>query len=511
MVAHRDILYIYGGVLGNSFFHDIYSFDLETKNWCLISMQNHMQKQCHMPNGRSFLAAVVQNDFLYVYGGNGDQNARSNELHRFKLPNQPKSTLKDDFFKLLKKELFCDLRFICSQNEIVEAHCAIVVSRSIYCRQLIKLAKEKLAPKQVEIKMLLPPFYLLPEEPIVIRIENQTAEAVRIVLEFLYTDKIVSLEGKETELDTLKLLVNVYKLANQFLIPKLKKICENLIVLSLNITNVLSLLQYIHLLNLSTLKEFCMKFLIKDTNFNQIIMLTEFEHFDKCLIVEAIRLKQCPRKILDAEFVPTEKWNSLEEDMDTFLNKETGAEFADIFIYLSEASAPILSHRCVLAARCAYFEAFFRSFMPKERKIMLTIGDTVPPHQACVALLRYIYYDEVFMLPEDSLYLFSANHYFQFSNLRLHVYCKQNLEANVSKANVFDILEAADKIQEQDMKQFALKMVAANFAELAHSHRIEKLPNNLLIDIMRFLTANNLNINTYSPFNQKKLFNHFSS
>ena len=95
--------------------------------------------------------------------------------------------------------------------------------------------------------------------------------------------------------------------------------------------------------------------------------------------------------------------------------------------------------------------------------------------------------------------------------MRLHVYCKQNLEANVSKANVFDILEAADKIQEKDMKHFALKIVAANFPELAHSHRIEKLPNNLLIDIMRFLTANNLNVNTYSPFNQKKLFNQFSN
>jgi hypothetical protein len=43
------------------------------------------------------------------------------------------------------------------------------------------------------------------------------------------------------------------------------------------------------------------------------------------------------------------------------------------------------------------------------------------------------------MPPQDALYLFSASHYFQFSNLRLHVFCKQNLEANVSKNNVFDV------------------------------------------------------------------------
>ena len=38
MVAHNNHLYIYGGVLGNSFFNHIYSFDLDTKTWDLISM-----------------------------------------------------------------------------------------------------------------------------------------------------------------------------------------------------------------------------------------------------------------------------------------------------------------------------------------------------------------------------------------------------------------------------------------------------------------------------------------
>lgn len=119
----------------------------------------------------------------------------------------------------------------------------------------------------------------------------------------------------------------------------------------------------------------------------------------------------------------------------------------------------------------------------------MSIGDTVPPKQAAVSLLRYIYYDDVTMPPRDALYLFSASHYFQFSNLRLHVFCKQNLEANVSKNNVFDvrksivfvsiikknflkillnlkILEAADKIKDECMKNFALKIVRTNFPEV---------------------------------------------
>ncbi len=133
------MLYIYGGVLGNNFFHDIHSFDLKSKNWTLISMNSQMLQ----PSGRSFLSAAVQDNHLYVFGGNGDQNARSNQIYRFKLPNQPISTLKADLYTFLQKELLCDLRFVCEGGLAVYAHCAIVASRSKYCRQLIKLAIEK--------------------------------------------------------------------------------------------------------------------------------------------------------------------------------------------------------------------------------------------------------------------------------------------------------------------------------------------------------------------------------
>jgi len=61
MVVHDNHLYIYGGVLGNSFFHDVYSFDLETKTWDLIQLH----QSSPLPTGRSFLASSVQNENLY--------------------------------------------------------------------------------------------------------------------------------------------------------------------------------------------------------------------------------------------------------------------------------------------------------------------------------------------------------------------------------------------------------------------------------------------------------------
>lgn len=78
--------------------------------------------------------------------------------------------------------------------------------------------------------------------------------------------------------------------------------------------------------------------------------------------------------------------------MENFLKYELGNEFADVLIYLNESGnggvvgcsgghsshqqpqqqfTPIPAHMCILAARCAYFEAYFRSFLPKDRKIMV--------------------------------------------------------------------------------------------------------------------------------------------
>lgn len=129
------------------------------------------------------------------------------------------STFKDDLYKILKKEFLCDLKFICTNNQSIMAHCAVVASRSASFRQLIKLAKNKLQKSVLNIDESLqnrtPPFYLSSDELIEIKLLDEKIDAMRIVLEFLYTDRVLSLEGKENEVETLKLMVDVYKIANQ--------------------------------------------------------------------------------------------------------------------------------------------------------------------------------------------------------------------------------------------------------------------------------------------------------
>jgi len=53
--------------------------------------------------------------------------------------------------------------------------------------------------------------------------------------------------------------------------------------------------------------------------------------------------------------------------------------------------------------------------------LQISIGEMVPSRQAFDSLLRYIYYGDVTMPPEDSLYLFSAPYFYGFSNNRLQV------------------------------------------------------------------------------------------
>lgn len=50
----------------------------------------------------------------------------------------------------------------------------------------------------------------------------------------------------------------------------------------------------------------------------------------------------------------------------------------------------------------------FRSFMPEDGQVNISIGEMVPSKQAFESMLRYIYYGDVNMPPEDSLYPFQS-------------------------------------------------------------------------------------------------------
>lgn len=101
----------------------------------------------------------------------------------------------------------------------------------------------------------------------------------------------------------------------------------------------------------------------------------------------------------------------------------------------------------------------------------------IPSSESFHSLLRYIYYADVSMPPEDSLYLFTAPVFYGFTNNRLQAFCKQNLEMNVTFENVIQILEAAHRMQATDVKKYALNLIVHNFSKVCLNQYIFILQN----------------------------------
>lgn len=88
------------------------------------------------------------------------------------------------------------------------------------------------------------------------------------------------------------------------------------------------------------------------------------------------------------------------------------------------------------------------------------------------------------MPTEDSLYLFQADFFYGFSNNRLQTFCKHNLENNINHDNVLQILEASHNMNVPDVKNYALRMVVHDFANIAKLPKMRLLNRELLLDII---------------------------
>lgn len=477
MVAYDRHIYVFGGATGQTLPNDLHCYDLDSQTWSIIEPSSDSK----VPSGRLFHAAAVVKDAMYIFGGTIDNNIRSSEMCRFQFSSYPKCTLHDDYGRLLDTRQFCDIHFIVGKGqERIKAHTAMVAARSAWLCNRIKLAKEQASGSTADgasasavTEVVLP---------------DADPRAFELVLSYIYTDRILpTKQGQEpTSNEVILLMMDVYRQALQLQMMRLEHLCIQYLESCICHRNVLVALQNAAKLKLDFIREYCLKFVVKDCNYNQIVMSKEFETIEQPLMVEIIRRRQMPsvRPLSEAQIFDVLNCNTLENDMEAFL-KSTGREFCNITLLLDGKC--YMAHKAVLAARCSYFEAMFRSFMPEDDTVKIAIGEMVPSHQAFDSLLRYIYYGDVTMPPEDSLYLFSAPYFYGFTNNRLQAYCKHNLEMNVSPQNVVQILEAADRIQASDMKKRALDIIVAQFPKVAKMDQIKTLSRNLLLDIIEAL------------------------
>ncbi|XP_065333126.1 leucine-zipper-like transcriptional regulator 1 isoform X1 [Cloeon dipterum] len=492
MVAYDRHLYVFGGAADSTLPSDLHCFDLDTQSWAVVPPAPGSS----VPSGRLFHAAAGLGSAMYVFGGTVDNNVRSGEMYRFQFSSYPQCTLTSDLSGLLSSQQFCDLKFIVGpEEEAVLAHTALVVARSQCLRARVRHAKDSRERHLEEVygTTTVP----LQDLPLLeVKLKDASPPAFRMVLNYIYTDCMdpaKKIEDPQSS-EIVVLMMDVYRLADQFHMRKLEQLCLHYLECTINTRNVLEALCNAAQLKLYVIKEFCLKYIVKETNYSQIVMSREFENLERALMVEIIRRKQAPPACclappvccaqLDHTAEPSAGFfvgSTLEQDLENLLTT-TGREFCDITLQLDGVSIP--AHKAILAARCTYFEAMFRSFMPVNGIVQVQIGDMIPSRQSFDSLLRYIYYGHVDMPPEDSLYLFSATCYYGFTNSRLQAFCKHNLEMNVTSENVVQILEAAERIQANDMKKYALVLIVQNFGKVARMPQLRQLSRELLLDII---------------------------
>ncbi|XP_024889216.1 leucine-zipper-like transcriptional regulator 1 [Temnothorax curvispinosus] len=480
MVSFDRHLYVFGGAADSALSNDLHCYDLDTQTWNVILPSTDSQ----VPPGRLFHASAIIGDAMFIFGGTVDNNIRSAEMYRFQFSSYPKCTLHDDFGNLLHYANFCDVEFIVGELETkIPAHVAMVAARSQFLRARIRQAREK-RDKYIEQQFVssneMPPLEVI--------LKDAVPEAFKMVLNYIYTDRIDPTKRPDDKIEDppsnriVLLMMDVYRLAVQFNMERLEQLCVNYLEATISHANVLEALRNAVHLKLYFIKEFCLSFVVKENNYNEIVMSQEFETLDQPLMVEIIRGRQMPQTRTFTKYeYESVTGTSLEQDMEAFL-KSVGREFCDITLRLN--GVPIPAHKAILAARCTYFEAMFRSFMPENNTVNIQIGEMIPSSESFQSLLRYIYFADVSMPPEDSLYLFTAPVFYGFANNRLQAFCKQNLEMNVTFENVIQILEAADRIQAIDMKKYALNLIVHHFSKVARLPKLRQLSRELLLDIL---------------------------
>ncbi|KAF7285692.1 hypothetical protein GWI33_010187 [Rhynchophorus ferrugineus] len=495
MVAYDRHLYVFGGAADATLPNDLHCFDLDSQTWNIVLPD----PESHAPSGRLFHAAAVVNDAMFIFGGTVDNNVRSGEMYRFQFASYPKCTLHEDYGKLLYREEFKSYYDICfivgEKEEKIFGHIPIVAARSMYLREKIRsnlLETSKASaednPEQHENKKILE-----------VKLPNANCDAFRMVLDYIYTDcidpsKYITRDEADPEKIILIRIMDVYQLAEEFKMIRLEYLCVQFLNTTICLNNIVEALKNAEKLNLDFIKEQCLRFIVKETNFNNIIMSSEFETLDSKLMVQIIRRKQIPSPRTSHEAPFDLAGHSLEYDLKHFL-LSTGKEFCDVDLILEGQVIP--AHKAILVARSGYFEARFRSFMPNEtdRIVNIKIGELIPSRKSFDTLLRYIYYGDTKMPPEDSLYLFASASFFNFSNIRLQTFCKQNLERNVTPETVLEVLEAAHRIQATDMKKYTLNYIAANFTKVVNQPRLSMLDKVLMLDLL-YALADSMGGNT---------------
>lgn len=238
-VLYGNKLFMYGGYSGSQRLGDMYAYDFETNHWSQVDCSNG-----EAPSGRSSLVAQVYANYLYVFGGyNGSFVINDMFKCRLRPIGVPPPSLVSDFRSLINDSEMSDVCFLV-EGQKVHAHKAVLAVRSEYFRAMLFNGHMRESSSAGDVP---------------VEISGVSHSVFLKVLEFLYTD---NLEGPVS----LELGINLMVASEQFMLDRLKGICEDLIRCDINMENVISILVASHQHNALGLKEIAMEHILLNLN-----------------------------------------------------------------------------------------------------------------------------------------------------------------------------------------------------------------------------------------------------
>jgi leucine-zipper-like transcriptional regulator 1 len=292
LYGHR--MYLYGGYSGSERLADMYAYDFDTNHWSQVDCTRG-----DAPSGRSSLVTQVYNNSIYVFGGYNGTTVL-NDFFRFRLKpiGVPSPALVNDLQRLVNNSDLADIRFNV-EGRIVYAHKAILAIRSEYFRVM-------LCGGMRESMMMIDTTNsedddIIVNDTVVNNDEDnddrklpadRTTGTIDLpdvpyyvflkVLEFLYTDNL----SRDTSLDV---SIHLLIASEQFMLDRLKAICEDLIRRDISIETVVSILVASHRHHAIGLKEIAFEFILRHLN-NPVVMscLAELKA-EPDLLLEIIR------------------------------------------------------------------------------------------------------------------------------------------------------------------------------------------------------------------------------
>lgn len=157
--------------------------------------------------------------------------------------------------------------------------------------------------------------------------------------------------------------------------------------------------------------------------------------------------------------------SSLVSDLREFLNE---AKLSDVTFIVE--GKPVYAHK-LLCMRCSYFRAMFEGQMRESQQKTITINNV--SHRVFLALLEYLYTDELEFPMEIAMDLFVAAD--QFGIERLKRLCEKKILVSINIDTAATILQAANMHIAHDLRQSCMDFILRNFDAVSKTPAFEEM------------------------------------